>query len=205
LSGPTDSGQGSGDAGTGSVHPVTAVVISDDAALSAGGVPDEAAWPALLAAALDGTGTPLDVQVAVTEGAGFAPDASGETFTDLVLGKVVHSTQLVFFFETRYGNASAQGVQEGARLAFKNVEEQAPDALIVVVGPWAAGPDNPGPRGGISSAVAEAALGAELPVTYVDPVAEGWPDDAGEQQIADLPRPHVADLAAALAGSGAFD
>ncbi|SDY66716.1 hypothetical protein SAMN05661080_04217 [Modestobacter sp. DSM 44400] len=187
-------------------HPVTTVVVSDDPAVSAAGPTATGAWPGELAALLEGSGTALDLEVAAKDAAGFAvEDPAAPSFADLVRDRVVHSTQLVVFSETQFGSAAAPDVAQGAREAFAAVEEAAPDALIVVVAPWTSAPDLPAPTAEVRAAVHAAAQSAEVAVTYVDPVADGWPTGASQQQVAELLLPDVAPLVTALAGSGAFD
>lgn len=189
-----------------SVHPVTTVAVTDDPAVSAAGASGAGAWPALLATELARTGGPADITTGAAEGAGYATDdASAPSFTDLVLEQVVHSTQLVIFFDTEIGGANAPAVEEGAAAAFKAVEEQAPDALIVVVAPYQFSPESQAPGEDVRGAVRAAADGAEVAVTYIDPVAEGWPTGIDQQQIAVRISEHIAELANALARSGAFD
>lgn len=192
--------------GSSSVHPVTTVVVTDDPAVSAAEASGEEAWPGLLAAELGRTGAPATITSAAADGAGYAADGGdGPTFTDLVVEQVVHSTQLVIVFDTELGGAGAPAVEEGAAAAFKAVEEQAPDALLVVVAPYRFSPDAPAPTEDVRGAVRAAADGAEVAVTYIDPVAEGWPTGIDQQQIASLIHAHIAELAGALARSGAFD
>lgn len=184
-----------------SVHPVTTVVISDDAAAVGDGQPAAEGWPRVLAASLAGAGTPLQLEVAAADAGGYAGDP---TFTELVRDTVVESTQLVVFYETAVGSASAAAVAEGAEDAFAAVERQAPDAVVVVVAPWASG-NAPVPSDAVRDAVRAAADDAEVSVTYIDPVGDGWARQASQRQIADLMYADVADLVAALATSGAFE
>jgi hypothetical protein len=143
---------------------------------------------------------------AAIQGAGFATnDPSGPSFTELVVDHVVHSTQLVVFFDTALGAADARAVGDGAAAAFKAVEEAAPDAVIVVVGPYRSSAEASEPGDEVRGAVRDAAQSAEAPVTYVDPLAERWPVGASQQQIADLLSGQMAPLAKSLAESGAFD
>jgi hypothetical protein len=192
--------------GSGATHPVTTVVVSDDPAVSTAGPSAAGAWPGAVAALLAGSGTPLELEVAAAVGGGFAVDAPADpSFAELVGESVVHSTQLVVFSETRFGSAAAPDVARGAREAFAAVEQAAPDARIVVVAPWASVPDVPVPSPEVRAAVREAAESAEVAVTYVDPVTEGWPTGANQEEVGELLFPEVSALVAALAGSGAFD
>lgn len=184
-------------------HAVTTVVITDD---PAAGSPAGDGWPHELAARAEESGSPLELDVVAVGGSGYRPGTpTGPSFTDLVADHVVHSTQLVVFAENDLGTATAADVGRGADAAFAAVEEAAPDALIVVVAPWAAEPALPPPAPEVRQAVQEAAAGAEVTVTYVDPVAEGWPTGAGPQQIAELLSADVLPVVGALARSGAFD
>lgn len=191
---------------TSSVHPVTTVVITDDPAVVAAGPSVEETWPGLLATRLGNSGSPLALTPVGVEGAGFAAEEpAGPTFTDLVVGTVSPSIQLVVFYDSRWDVAGAAEVRRSAEQAFSAVEEAAPDALIVLVGPWHAAPEAPQPDSGARSAVQAAVDASVVAVTYVDPVAEGWVTGASQQQIADLLLPRVSDLVATLARSGAFD
>jgi hypothetical protein len=190
----------------GSTHPVTTVVVSDDPAVSAAGQSAAGAWPGAVAQRLAASGTPLELQVAADPAAGFAVDVPTDlSFTDLVLQRVAADTQLVVFSETRFGSAAASEVGQGAKEAFAAVERQAPDALIVVVAPWPSSADLPAPGPEVRAAVQTAAQGAEVTVTYVDPVTEGWPTGAGQQQIAELLSRDIRPVVMSLATSGAFD
>jgi hypothetical protein len=187
-------------------QPVTTVVVSDDPAVATAGSTAAGTWPGELAALLAGSGTALDLTVAAAADTGFAVvDPTGSSFADLVRERVVHSTQLVVFSETRFGSVSGPDVGEGAREAFAAVEETAPDALVVVIAPWTSAPDLPASTAEVRAAVREAADSAEVAVTYVDPVADGWPTGAGQQAVAELLYPDVAPVVTALARSGALD
>jgi hypothetical protein len=190
-----------------SVHPVTTVIVTDDPVVSAAGVSAETSWSGLLARSLDRNGSPMALSSDVVDSAGFADDESPgrPSFSEVVADTVVHSTQLVIFFDTQVGAAGATAVGEGAAEAFRAVEEAAPDALIVVVGPYRMASDGSAPDEELRRAVRGAAQGAEVAVTYVDPVDEAWPAGASQQLIADLLFPHVAPLVRALAESGAFE
>jgi hypothetical protein len=189
-----------------STHPVTTVVVSDEPAVAAAGQSAAGAWPGAVAQRLAAAGTPLELQVVADPAAGFAADAPTDpSFTALVLQHVAPDTQLVVFSETRFGSAAASAVSQGAKEAFAAVERQAPDALIVVVAPWPSSADLPAPGPEIRAAVQTAAQGAEVTVTYVDPVTEGWPTGADQQQIAELLSRDITPVVTSLASSGAFD
>jgi hypothetical protein len=111
----------------------------------------------------------------------------------------------VVFYDSRWGTAAAADVTRDAEQAFSAVEAAAPDALVVAVGPWQPAPEAPQPDAETRSAMRAAVDASVVAVTYVDPVAESWPTGASQQQFADLLYPHVSDLVAALATSGAFD
>jgi hypothetical protein len=179
------------------------VVITDDPAMIETETGAEETWLALIAERLASAGSPLDPAPAAVEGSGFA--GGGPTFTELVHGTVIHSTQLVIFFDSRDDSATAPEIARGAAEAFSAVEQQAPDAVAVVVAPWDFGADALARGEEIRGALREGMRGAEVVLTYVDPFAEGWPVDADQQDVADLLYPHVAPLAEELARSGAFD
>lgn len=187
---------------TASVHPVTTVLLSDDPTLSASDPAGPRTWPGVLAERLADAGSPLDLALVAVEGAGYAAAVS---VADLVAVSVPPSTQLVVFCQTRFGPVAAPDVAAGAAAAFDAVEQAAPDALIVVVGPWGWTPDASAPGQEVRDAVREAARGAEVAVTYVDPVAEAWPAGADAAEIADLLYEEVAPLVSDLARSGALD
>jgi hypothetical protein len=191
----------------GSVHPVTTVVVTDDPAVAAAGPEVDDTWIGLLAASLEGAGSPLALTPAADDDAGFAPDDArdGTSFTDLVAERVVHETQLVIFFQTDLASDDPAAVADGALEAFNAVEEMAPDAYVVVVGPHRFLPGAAEPSEDVQQAVRDAARRAEVVVDYIDPVAGDWPAGASAPQFAELIRPHVADLVAALSQSGAFD
>ncbi|MGY1886108.1 hypothetical protein ACI799_12520 [Blastococcus sp. SYSU DS0753] len=201
VAGPSATGGATAAPPSGSVHPVTTVVVSDDPVISAGGQPAADGWPAVLASSLAAAGTPLELAVATADDGGYAGDPP---FADLVERAVVDSTQVVVFHETEVGPASADAVGEGAEEAFAAVERRAPDAVVVVVAPWAPG-GAPASDDEVHDAVRAAADGAEVSVTYIDPAGEGWGQGATQRQIADRVHEDVADLVAALAHSGAFD
>ena len=204
--GVAEQAPGSAEPGLAPVHPVPTVVITDDPAVVAAGPSAEGAWPGLLAARLESSGSPLALTPAAVEDAGFAAqEPAGPTFTELVRDAVSHSTQLVVFYDSRWGPAGASEATRDAEQAFSAVEELAPDALVVLVGPWQPSPEAPRPDDTDIGAVQAAADASVVAVTYVDPVADGWPIGASQQQVADLVYPHVSELVAALANSGAFD
>jgi hypothetical protein len=178
------------------------VVIGDDLAAASSA---EETWPAVLASRLADAGTPLDARQ-VTDAVGFAPDgAAARSFAEAVLDSVDPATQLVVFWQSGFGSAAAADVGRGAAEAFRAVEQAAPDALIVVIAPWFGTSSEPSPTREVSDAVRSAAEGAEVAVTYVDPVAESWPTGLDAQQFTDLLFPEVAPLISALGRSGAFD
>jgi hypothetical protein len=184
-------------------HPVTTLLVTDDAAVSAAGPTASGTWPAQLAGLLAESGAPLELDVAAAADAGFA--AGDDSFVDLVGAHIAPSTQLVVLYETEFAGAGAEEVRQGADAAFAAVEEGAPDAVIVVVAPWPSSPGGRPPGEEIRAAVRDAAAGAEVAVTYVDPVTEGWTTGASPEQIAGWLLPEVQPLAAGLARSGAFD
>ena len=199
---PDEQGAASGTA-TDSVHAVTTVLITDDPAPVERG---STTWPDALADRAARSGTPLALEVAATEGAGFASVApGGVSFTDLVVEHVGHATQLVVFSENRFGSAPASSIEDGAAAAFAAVEQAAPDALIVVVAPWAAPPGSADRGPEARAALRAATTSAEVAVTYVDPVAEDWPTGAGQEQVAELVFADIAPVIEALARSGAFE
>jgi hypothetical protein len=192
--------------GSGSVHPVTTVVVTDDPAVAAAGPSAEETWPGLLATRLSRAGSPLALTSVGVEGAGFAvAGTGGPTFTDLVIDTVGHDIQLVVFYDSRWSTAGAVDVTRNAEEALSAVEAAAPDALVVVVGPWQPATDAPLPDAGAAGAVQAAVDASVVAVTYVDPVAEDWPTGPSQQDVTDLLYPHVSGLVAALATSGAFD
>jgi hypothetical protein len=172
----------------GAVDAVRTVVISDE-----GDVGSDERWPDRLAGTLESSGIPMSVETAATEGAGYSGTPG---FEELVERHAVGSTQLVVLFDSRIDSGSTGVLAEEARRTFTAVERAAPDALLVVVGPLSDGSSSPA-RAELS------ALADEFGATVVDPSAEGWPPSPGQDEIADLLRPHIEPLADALAASGA--
>jgi hypothetical protein len=191
----------------GSVHPVTTVVVTDDPTVVAEGSIVENSWVGELADRLEAAGSPLALTSGAVDPSGFAADGSreGTRFAGLVAEHVVHETQLVVFFEADLGAAGAAQVEDGALEAFNAVEEAAPDAHVVVVGPHRYDPGTAEPSDEVRQALRNAAQRAEVVVDYIDPVAEGWPAGVPAAQFAELVLPHVAELVAGLSQSGAFD
>jgi hypothetical protein len=182
-------------------HAVTTVVVTDGADDPTGGP----TWPDLLAARLADAGTPLDDDLVVGRG-GFAPeDPADPSFAELVDKAVVASTQLVVLRQQWTGAARAVDVAEGMADAFSAVEAAAPDALIVLVAPSGATATAPAPTQTDRDTVRAAAEGAEVAVTFVDPVGQGWSTVTDPARTVDALFPHVAPLVASLATSGAFD
>jgi len=182
---------------TGTAAPVTAVVVT----ASLQGAADSA-WPSLLAAGLQAQGIPVSLTTATGDGAAFAPVRAGApSFADLVEAQVPSTTQLVVLADGGEGSDDAAAAGEGAARALRAVESAAPDAQVVVVGPWRF--SGPQPPAAVREAVAAAAGGADSATTRVDPVAEGWPAGAGQQEVADRLRARLAPLADALSRSGA--
>ena len=188
---------------TAEVHPVTTVVITDDAAVADAGAGAAGTWPALLAAGMDAA-SPLQVTTAGARGAGFTP-GSGPAFSDLVAQSVGSTTQLVILFDSQLDTADAAALREGAEAAFRAVEEAAPDAMALLVVPASTATQGVRLDEAARAAVRGSAATAELQVVVVDPVAEGWPADPSQPDVAERLRPHVAPLAEVLARSGAFE
>ncbi|MCF6736925.1 hypothetical protein [Blastococcus sp. KM273129] len=204
AAGTTVPGQGAGRAGTPTqssepaVHPVTTVVISGDPAVATAVASAEGAWPTVLAERLGQAGAPIAVTTAGEGGGAFVPDhPAASSFVDLVRAEVQHSTQLVVFHDTSTEEAAAGAIEEAAAAAFKATEEAAPDARIVLI--------VTATESDTREALASAARGAELPVTLVDAVSDGWPASPDQEEFADRLAPHVVELVGALARSGAFE
>ncbi len=171
---------------------VRTVVISDEGTTASGDAAP--AWPDLLTSTLEGLGIPMNVVTIAPGGAGFT---SPPSFADLVAEKAEGSTQLVVLFDSRL--AGTDGLTQAAGDTFTAVERAAPDALLVVVGPLTV-------RDGEDASAASADLRSateDASGTYVDPLAEGWPADVTQAEIADLLRLHLQPLTESLAASGA--
>jgi hypothetical protein len=174
---------------------VHTVVISDEGT-GRPGVGD--AWPDLLAAHLEAVGIPMSIGSSVTPGAGFSADPPFFTTVEAVS---VGSTQLVILFDSTIGEGDVASVSEAAQKTFSVVERASSDARVLVVGPLPADASQPGTPAEIVDALRSAAR--EAGAVYVDPVAEAWPRNPSQQDVARLLLPHVEPLAAALAASGA--
>jgi acyl-CoA thioesterase I len=190
-----ESSQGTGTAGTSSTPPtlgpidaVRTVVVGDE------GTSRTSSWPDHLAAALADDGVPMTLRTVSETGAGFA---GSPAFAETVAATADGTTQLVILFDSRLETADAAGLTAAARDVFVEVERAASDARLVVVGPL------PGAAAGTDVGDALRAEALDAGALYVDPVADGWPPDAGQEQVADLLRPHVEELVANLAASGA--
>ncbi len=185
------SSSGPGTASQATLGPVDAVrtlVVGDEASAA------DPAWPEFFVTAVADEGIPMTVRTVAEPGAGFA---GSPAFAGTVEQAAEGSTQLVVLFDSRLETDDADELAEAARRAFVEVERAAPDARLVVVGPVS---------GTVAGSAARDALMTEAldaGATYVDPVADGWAEDAGPEELSRLLRPHIEELVGALAASGA--
>jgi hypothetical protein len=156
------------------------------------------AWPDYLTAQLAAVGVPMTIASSATPGAGFSADP---LFSATVEAESVGSTQLVILFDSTIGGADLASLPEAAEKTFTAVERASADARVLVVGPLPGDASQPEGPAEIVEALRSAAR--EAGAVYVDPVAEAWPANPSQEDIAGLLLPHVEPLALALAASGA--
>ena len=151
---------------------------------------DDGAWPDLLTAALGEAGVPVSLTDVPVPASGFA---AGPSFAEQVAGRVAAETQPVVLVDSRLDDPDDAALGAAVGETLSAVEEAAPDARVVVVGPlWPA----------TATATLRTAT-EEGSGRYVDSAAEGWPESPSPQEFADLLQPHVELLADQLAASGA--
>jgi hypothetical protein len=174
---------------------VRTVIIGDEGTDGSG---SGNGWPDLLAAQLESVGVPMSIATSATPGSGFATDP---LFLTAVEAQSVGSTQLVILYDSSIGEADAASLSQAAEKTFSAAERSSPDARVIVVGPLGEGASRSGASAEVDDALRSAA--EEAGATYVDPVAESWPADPSQEEVAALLMPHIEPLAAALAASGA--
>lgn len=164
-------------------------------------------WPSLVTSQLREQGTPIDPDVAVESGAGYAAlgNQRARVFADLIPSVVRPKDKLVVFFGSRNDtNVAAPELISAVRRTFSDARAAAPGAGLFVVGPpWVDANPSPGVLQARDIVRAEAqAAGA----VFIDPIADGWfvgrpdligkdgvhPTDAGHQYIAEKLAPLLA-------------
>ncbi len=182
------------------------VVLGDS---DTGGAAQQA-WPALLGERLPD----VEVESVTTGDSGYVSAVAGEpTIPDLVAGTDLSGADLVVLSGSRFDAAGiADQVAAAAEEAITSVQERAPDAALVVVGPVSPGG---GPPAGVRNnrdVIRSAAEAAS--VRFVDPLADGWlaegeglvaEDDvhlttAGQAVLADLLGPVLEEALAGASG-----
>jgi lysophospholipase L1-like esterase len=188
---------------------VTVAIVGDSyTSGSAVGGNGAANWTAVARGLLDADGYPVELAVLGLSGSGYVRvGGTGKTFTDGVTEVVNDTTQLVVVFGSINDGSSAPAeVAKSAALALRRIDNAAPQAEIIIIGPqWIDG-DPPANMLAIRDAVASAAT-IHPRVTFVDPLAEGWfggasssligsdglhPTDAGHRHLAELIAPRIA-------------
>jgi hypothetical protein len=174
------------------------VLIGDYTADSAGGGSGPRNWTALVGLALQ-TNQPTRVVRDNAEGSGYvSKGAFDQTYLDAAKVLVTKDATVVVIFGSRFDMyAAPEAVRQAAIDTYAAVKQQAPDAVLLVIGPtW---PGNaPPPELLTTRDMVRDAAGA-AGATYVDPIEAGWfaddpaklmaadnvsPSDAGHEKIA---------------------
>ncbi|MGY1698684.1 SGNH/GDSL hydrolase family protein [Geodermatophilus sp. SYSU D00766] len=187
--------------------PVLAVYGDGYAAGNPSGGLGPAGWPAQVAASV---GAELSLH-AVARAGYAALGVTGEDLPAVVRANPVPDAAVTVLFGSRNdGDESTPAVEANASAAIAAVRQQAPDTVLLVVGPvWS---DGDVPAGVVAARDAVRSAAEAAGAEFVDPVAEGWfadvtgliatdgvsPTDQGHAYLAERIAPAVE---AALAGT----
>jgi GDSL-like Lipase/Acylhydrolase family len=175
------------------VEPAAVVVLGDG---DSGGA---SAWPVLLDDELGNA----EFRVAADAGAGYVvPGADGQTIPQLADEVDLADADLVVVFGSRNDGAGvADDVALAAEGMFDGIREAAPDAELLVIGPWF---PEPVPAGVSNNRDVIRTAAESTEATFVDPLEEGWfvdrsdlltatgdPNEAGQAYLAGLIEPEV--------------
>jgi len=173
-------------------------------------------WTEVARQLLAAGGDPVDLSVQGLSGSGYVRlGGTGMTFTDAIPGAVTDQTQLVVVFGSiNDGSSAPAAVASSAELALQRIDQAAPQALVVIIGPQWIDADPPANLLAIRDALATT-IGAHPRVSFVDPLAEGWfagqwatligsdglhPTDAGHRHLAELITPRIAAAIDSISG-----
>ena len=153
---------------------VTEVLVIGDVD-TAGFEPGSVGWPAVLAERFPD----VEMTVATTGDAGYVTtETAGEaTFPELVADADLTDVDVVVVFGSRFDEAGiADEVDFAVGVTLGEIEEQAPGAEVVVIGP--AWPDETPPAGVRNNRDVLRVAADTAGATFVDPIADGWLVDA---------------------------
>lgn len=163
------SGPESGSGGT----TVRVVVIGDSLSTGLGTSPEQA-WPELLQSAHLSNQRPLQVTNAAENGSGYlVAGDDGNTFTMEVQAAVSPDTDVVVFFGSDNDTgAGPEELRDATVLAFASASSQAPNAVLVAVGPLSGTEETDPLLADVRDIEASAAQ--SMGVDFIDPIAEQW-------------------------------
>ncbi|ULE33629.1 SGNH/GDSL hydrolase family protein [Mycobacterium sp. IDR2000157661] len=178
--------------------PKKVVLIGDYTAETNAGGSGPRNWTALVGLALQ-TNQPTQVVRDNAEGSGYvAAGAYNQTYLDAAKVLVKPDVSVVVIFGSRFDMYAAPDAVKNAALAtYAAVREEAPDAVLLVVGPTWPGDQPPPALLNTRDMVRDAAN--EAGAVFVDPIEQGWfaddpgklmapdnihPTDAGHERIA---------------------
>ena len=142
----------------------------DTAGFAAGGE----GWPAVVEERLEG----VEVTVATTGDAGYVTtEAAAPTFPELVESADLTGVDVVVIFGSRFDAAGiSDEVNFAAGTVIGAIEEEAPDAVLVVIGP--AWPEPVAPAGVRNNRDVIRGAAQVVGAVFVDPITAGWLTDA---------------------------
>jgi acyl-CoA thioesterase I len=153
--------------------PIRVVVIGDSLSTGYGTSPNQA-WPRLLQQGHLPGKRPVQVTNAAENGSGYVvAGEDGNTFSMEVQVAVGPDADVVVFFGSDNDlGADPEELREAAASAFAAASSQAPQAVLVAVGPLS-GSEEPDPvLAGVRDSTASAAQ--NMGVQFIDPIADQW-------------------------------
>ena len=157
-----------------------AIIGDESVSRSASGVPSGKRWPALAQASL---GT--NVTTLAAPGSGYVKRGEGQrTFVERAAEIPEDAQVVVFMGGSNDAGVSSAALAHAATTAFSAVNERAPNARIVVIGPVAAGPATYDELFTVTRALEASAAVAHA--RWVDPIAADWLPDSSSVALGAL-------------------
>lgn len=170
-------------------NPVAVIGDSYTSGTPMGGRGDKG-WPAIAESRLDADGINTRIEVAAEGGSGYvARGQYGLTFADQVPKVVKPNDKLVVIAGSSNDSRDVppEALQPAVKSTLAAIKTTAPEAKLLVVGPFYTRP-NP-PQAILTVRDIIAAEAATVGATFVDPVAEGWVADRPEVVSSDGAHP----------------
>lgn len=172
--------------------PVAAVAIIGDSYTSGTrmGGRDEKGWPAIATSRLDAKGIKTAVEVGAEGGSGYvARGQFGLTFADQVPKVVKPNDKLVVIAGSSNDSRDVppEALQPAVKFTLDAIKATAPEAKVLVVGPFYTRPDPPQAILTVRDIIRTEA--ETVGATFVDPVAEGWVAERPELVSSDQAHP----------------